>query len=395
MVKDNKLPEGDLRRILFVINTAEYGGAEKHLIELVSSFRGSRVKPSILCPGPDFYSEPLNQGRNFQINVRCKMQPTSFWGWFQDFRDLKPDVVVFVYGWLWSFRWYATLAAWLAGARNCFSIQQLFEPAVEANKQGRPIRNALRKLLGGHTPNLMAVRISARWCKTTICVSNAVRESLVKNYKFPARRTVTIYNGVRTSEFVPSEPNRVAVRAKLGLSSEEFVLVCAARLSKIKGIEILISAMAKVVREGTLCKCIIVGDGPLREELSIQAQALDLRAHVFFEGFQEDVRPYLQAANAFVLTSHREGLPLSIVEAMACGLPCVVTNVGGNAEAVTHKVNGLVVSPGSVDEVADAISYLATHPTERALMSRKARDRACAAFDMDDRMAEIRRVILS
>ena len=384
---------GQAPRVLFIISTAEYGGAEKHLIELVKSFRGLRVKPAILCPGPDFYNQPLNQGQDVHVNVKCRTQPVSLWGWIRDFRKARPDTVVFVYGWLWSFGWYATLAARITGARSV-SIQQLFEPAVEETKRDRPIRNTIRKLLRGYTPNLVAVRISALLCKAIICVSDAVRDSLVRHYGFPARKTVTIYNGVRTSEFFPSESSRVAVRARLGLSLEEFVLVCAARLSPIKGIDILISAMDILVRGSVPCKCILVGDGSLREELSRQVSELGLSGHVFFEGFQEDVRPYLQAATAFVLTSHREGLPLSVVEAMACGLPCVVTNVGGNAEAVTHKESGMVVSPGSADEVADAIRYLITHPEERAEMSRRAREKACTVFDMEDRMAEIRQVIL-
>jgi len=153
--------------------------------------------------------------------------------------------------------------------------------------------------------------------------------------------------------------------------------------------------MTRVLREQVPCKCIIVGDGPLKQRLVEQASTAGLSAHVMFEGFHEDVRPYLQAGSAFILTSHREGLSLSILEAMACGLPAVVTNVGGNAEAVTDQVNGLVVSPGSVDSVADAISYLANHPEERARMSREARARACEYFDIEKAMAEIRQVILS
>jgi glycosyltransferase involved in cell wall biosynthesis len=166
-------------------------------------------------------------------------------------------------------------------------------------------------------------------------------------------------------------------------------------LSEQKGIDILLQAMARVLREGVRCKCIIVGDGPLKRQLIEQARAMGLSGHVFFEGFHEDVRPYLQASSAFILTSHREGLPLSILEAMACGLPSIVTDVGGNAEVITHRVHGLIVPRGSVDAVADAISYLANHPQERAQMARMARTRACEAFDIENAMAEIRRVILS
>jgi glycosyltransferase involved in cell wall biosynthesis len=237
--------------------------------------------------------------------------------------------------------------------------------------------------------------VSSFFESATICVSNAIRDSLIRDYRYPANKTMTIYNAVLLSEFDRPESDGPALRARLGLSSEEFLLVCPARLNAQKGIDVLLLAMAKLLRNGMRCKCIIVGDGPLREQLLEQAQALKLNGHVIFEGFQKDVRPYLQAADAFVLTSHAEGLPLAIVEAMACGLPCVVTNVGGNAEAVHHKVHGLVVPPGSVDHVTDAISYLVTHPQERAQMSRMARARAREAFDMDKKMAEIQHVLFS
>ena len=80
---------------------------------------------------------------------------------------------------------------------------------------------------------------------------------------------------------------------------------------------------------------------------------------------------------------------------MACELPCIVTNVGGNAEAVAHNDTGVIVKAGSPDEVADAVSYLLTHPEERARMSRAARLRVCEAFDIEKRMTEIIEVILN
>jgi len=107
------------------------------------------------------------------------------------------------------------------------------------------------------------------------------------------------------------------------------------------------------------------------------------------------VRPHLQAGSAFILTSHLEGLPLSALEAMACGLPCIVTNVGGSAEAVKHQVTGLVIPPASVDAAEDAILYLATHPHERAEMASKARETVCQAFDIEGRIDELKRAILS
>jgi glycosyltransferase involved in cell wall biosynthesis len=389
------LPERRTRTIQFVVNTSAYGGAERHLLELIRRLDGPGVRPAILCLGPDFYTERLNGVPAMQGVVRCERQPASFGGWLKAFRVTRPDVVVFVYGWMWSFPWYAPVAAALAGVKGRFAIQHLAASPMPEEVEGRPLRKMLRRVLGGWTFTLMKCRISTLACKTTICVSNAVRNSLVSGYRFAADRTVTIRNGVSAPAWRPSQPGSESVRSRLGLTSDEFVLLCIARLSKEKGLEILLSAMAQLVGGGSAVKCIVVGDGPLKEQLSAQGETLGLSGHVFFAGFHEDVRPFLEAANAFVLTSHREGLPLSVLEAMASGLPCVVTNVGGNAEAVTHGREGLVVAPGSVDEVSRAIAYLVTHPQERAQMAQNARAKVREEFDLEKRMADIQRVILS
>jgi glycosyltransferase involved in cell wall biosynthesis len=413
--KRRVLSRGTGKSILFVSNSTEYGGAEKHLLELIRRMRVPGVQLRILCLDKDFFTERLAPDQDVEV-IACKKAPRSVSDWVSLFRTVQTDVAVFIYGVFWAIPSGALAGAWLAGVPRRFSIQHLMTERITVPpqvlavmKKRRSLRGKLGKLLGRREPQWMAdvplsimaststpaeLRRSAYLSKTTICVSNALRDSLVNDFGFPARKLKTIHNGVSLSEFVPGESGGSEVRQKLGLDRDEFVLVCVARLSAQKGIDILLQAMARVVREGVHCKCIIVGDGPLEEQLCEQALELGLSGHVFFEGFHEDVRPYLRAGSAFILTSHREGLPLSILEAMACGLPCVVTNVGGNAEAVTNQVHGLVVPPGSVDAVADAISYLVTHSRERAQMARMARARVCETFDIENAMAEIRRVIL-
>jgi glycosyltransferase involved in cell wall biosynthesis len=302
---------------------------------------------------------------------------------------------VFCYGWIFSFPWQATVAAMLLGIRRRFAIQHLSLPPLPPPVLGKSPVDRLRRLIGKDARYLLGFRVSGYFCSRTICVSNAVRDELVNTLRFPSRKTITVHNGVSTSTFVPSKANGAALRARLGVGPEEFLLVCAARLAKVKGIDILLQAVSQVIRQGISCKCIIVGDGPLQEILLQQAQSLGLAGRVFFEGFQKDVRPYLQAGSAFILTSHLEGLPLSVLEAMACGLPCIVTNVGGSAEAVIDRVVGLVIPPASVDAAAEAILYLATHPHERGRMGSRARETACHAFDIDERMSELRELILS
>jgi glycosyltransferase involved in cell wall biosynthesis len=382
------------KKLLFVTNASGFGGSEKHLLELIKRLPRSGVQPYILAIGADVYTDHLEGNDPLDVDIRREQIQNFFWDWFRFFRRTRPDIVVFVYSWIRSFPWYSSMVACLAGVPRRFAIQHsTAEPLPKV--EGWSIREVLRRLVGGRRRTRLTSSVSALFSNATICVCDAVRERLVADYRFPSKKTITICNGVSVSEFAPSESNRASVRTSLGLGSEEFVLVCVTRLSKEKGVDLLLMAVARVLRQGTSCKCVIVGDGPLRKSLSEQAEALGLNGRVFFEGFQKDVRPFLQAADAFVLTSDFEGLPFSILEAMACGLPCVLTNVGGNSEAVQHMVHGVIVAPQSVDEVADAITYLRTHPRERAKMSTMVRARVREAFDVEVRMAELKRVILN
>ncbi len=381
--------------VMFVTNTQGYGGSEKHLIDLVRRLPRSEVRPSILCAQEDPYTDRLRQKRATQATVEREKSLESFWDWYRVFRKFRPDVVVFVCGIFRSFRWYAEVAARLAGIRRLYAIQHAGPPPLPQRAEGMSPRNIARRLMGERARSLLRARVSHWLRDATICVSDAVRNSLVRDYRFPANKTLTIRNGVCLAEFCPSRGNETWVRRKLGLRAEDFVLVCCARLSPEKGIEILLEAMSKLLRQGMLCKCIILGDGQLQKELQEQVRGLGMTRDVFMEGFQEDIRPYLQAANAFVLTSHQEGLPFAILEAMACGLPCVVTNVGGNVEAVNHMVEGLVVDSGSVQGVIDAVSFLLSHPDECTRMSRMARTKVREAFDIEARMADLMRVILN
>jgi glycosyltransferase involved in cell wall biosynthesis len=397
--KPRALPRVNGKKIAFVLPKAsEFGGLERHLLDLLRRLP-ELPPPTVICFGQDIITARMDQDQQGQVVVKCIEEPQSLWDWLRIIRKNKPDIVVFPYSWIEAFPWQAPVAARLAGIRRRISVQHLIPPPLPSPIQVKSPRDLLRRLIGRRSRDLLKVKISARLCgylsSTTVCVSNAVRDALVNMYGFRPRKTVVIFNGVSSSTFSPSETNGAAVRAQLYIDPEEFLLVCAARLVAAKGIDILIRAVSQVVRQGVPCKCIILGDGPLREELQQKVNFEGLWDHVLFEGFQQDVRSYLQAASAFILTSYLEGLPISILEAMACGLPCIVTNVGGSAEAVQNGVTGLIIPPGSVEAAADAILYLATNPDKRAEMARKAREVAAQSFDIEDRMGELRRVILA
>ena len=383
------------RTLLFVINSFSYGGSEKHLLELIGRLEGCNVQSIVLSTDSDPFTERLKDGCHSSVSIRSENSLKSFMDWSRVFREIRPDVVVLVYGTLWMLPWLAAAAGWVAGVQKLYAIQHLIPPPLSPPAQGKSPRDVLRRIFGRRARRLLSARVPPYLCNKTICVSDAVRDNLIRQYRFPARKMLTIHNGVSSVDFAPSRSNGTAIRTKLGIRPDDLVLVCTSRLSPEKGLDVLLKAFSMILHGNLSCKLIIIGDGYLRDKLMKQIEELNLSQNVFMEGFQDDVRPYLCAADAFVLTSHVEGLPFSVLEAMACGLPCVVTNVGGNSEAVIHNVTGLVVNPGSTEEVVQAISYLLTQPQERTRMGNASRSRVLKEFDVEACMSEIKRVILS
>lgn len=394
------LPHQVGKKIMFVLPKAtQFGGVERHLLDLLQRLPELLSSPLILCFDQDIITARMDREQQSHVIVTCVKEPHSLWDWFRTIRKYNPDTIVFLYSWIKAFPWEAPVAAMLAGIRRRISIQHLIAPPLTLPADGKAPLDRLRRLVGRRARKIlkdkMSARISAYLSSNTVCVSSAVRDTLVNVYGFPPSKTVVIFNGVSTLTFAPSKTKGAVVRASLDVGPEEFLLVCTARLVAEKGVDVVIRALSQVLRQGVACKCVILGDGPLKEKLLQKVNSEGFGDHVFFEGFQQDVRPYLQAGSAFILTSHTEGLAISILEAMACGLPCIVTDVGGSAEAVKNRVTGFVIPPASVEAATEAILYLATHPEERAEMASRSRDEVTRSFDIDKRMAELVTVIAS
>lgn len=167
-------------------------------------------------------------------------------------------------------------------------------------------------------------------------------------------------------------------------SSPEFDLILAARLSAEKRVDVFLHAMRLVADKIPLVKAVIVGDGPLRSELQRQATELNLDRNVEFLGYKGDVENWLRRSKVFVLTSDLEGLPLSVMEAMMCGLPAVVSNVGDLGDLAEDGANGYLVPRRSPELLAGRIIDLLSDEGRLKEFSRAAR---CAALEYEVRVA--------
>lgn len=194
-------------------------------------------------------------------------------------------------------------------------------------------------------------------------------------------------NGVNTSEFVPDASQR-----------QPIILFVGSLITR-KGVNFLIMAMSTILETYPNYQLVIVGDGPLRNELERLVSKLNLTNNVEFVGdlSPKDVRVLMQKSQVFVLPSIEEGQGVVILEALACGLPCVGSAVGGIPEMIRPDLTGVLVPPGDAVSIASGIDYILSNPSRWQRMSSNARRIAVAEYDWDkiaQRLVSIYRQII-
>jgi glycosyltransferase involved in cell wall biosynthesis len=204
----------------------------------------------------------------------------------------------------------------------------------------------------------------------TICVSEREREAGLLAGTCDPARTVVIPNAVDVA----------GARRVGGVARERPLIVSVGRLKAPKDFLTFLRALGRL-RDDSF-EVLIVGDGPDRPRLEQEIAALGLGGRVRLAGERHDVAELLAGADVFVLPSASEGMPVSVLEAMAAGLPVVASRVGGLAEQVVDGETGVLVSPGDADELAGALARLLRDPELRRRLGEAGRVRAEQAFDL-------------
>lgn len=220
-----------------------------------------------------------------------------------------------------------------------------------------------------------------------IAESESSRAHLLKRLGYAPGKVKVIYNGVDIASWPISKLERQKRRLELRLGSEEILMGTSGRLDKQKGHDVLIDAVAKL-RQSLPVRLVILGEGPLRPALEAQIRRLNLEKSVMLLGERDDVTAWLSALELFVLPSLWEGLPNSLLEAMAIGLPCVASSVDGIPEVLSHNQNGLLVPPGDRAALAHAIADLVANPASRARLGAAAKDTIAKRFSLLTMMSE-------
>jgi glycosyltransferase involved in cell wall biosynthesis len=182
--------------------------------------------------------------------------------------------------------------------------------------------------------------------------ANFVAEQV--KHLMPSLRPVVITNGIDTNKFKPSVISKQILLEEAGLPTDLKFIGCAARLELVKGHDVLIKALHNLPKNIGL---LLAGNGRLEEQLKQLVINLNLQKRVFFLGHVEDMTTFYPLIDVFCLSSNNEGLPLSPMEAQACGVPVVLTDVGGCKEAVCSET-GIIVQPNNPALLSKALLCL-------------------------------------
>ncbi len=207
-----------------------------------------------------------------------------------------------------------------------------------------------------------------------IACSEAVKKCLVESVGVNVHKVETIRNSVETEKFRKIRDIQ-SVRAEFDPGSKDIIVGSVSRLVPVKGYHYLLAAAVKILRKFPNVKFLVVGDGALRKNIESASVAEGIKKNFIFTGYREDIPRLLSIMDIFVHPSGiREGLPLAIAEAMACGIPVVAGDIGGTSEIVKDGETGLLTPPGNVHALAGSIISLIENPGMAREMGKKGRE---------------------
>lgn len=204
-------------------------------------------------------------------------------------------------------------------------------------------------------PIVRFTRLLLRHIGAVLVILSSQTQAYLAAHNFTLPHIHLIPNGVNLTRFTPTNEDSSS-------GERAMVVVCVARLDYQKGLDVLLQAWRMIQQEVLLARLIIVGTGPLQSQLELLTQALSIQHSVEFTGFQQDVLAQLHRGILAVHPSRWEGMPNAVLEAMACGLPCVATRVSGCEDLIQDGVNGLLVAPEDYLGLAQALVTLLRDP---------------------------------
>ncbi len=339
----------------------EYGGAVTSVNDLVLGLDKSRFNVIFIYLSGHGVEKNLIEEQGYKVFYLSNIELINAFRFsilFKLVRILKENRIDLLHCHVHKPTVYGVMAARLAGT-----------PIVLSHVHGLGRSGNFRRKLTNF--------LVSRKCRRIISVANSVKQDVLRNnWRMPAEKVAVLENSVDYGRFAGVSVAGADVKRMLGLSPEAFVFGTVGRLAKTKGIPFLIEAFSTVKEQVPSAELVLLGNGPCREELERQASASPCRDSIRFLGHRDNIAQLYRAMDAFVLASVAEGMPRAILEAMAAGVPCISTQVGGIPEILPSRDVGRLVLARDSAALAAAMIELAQTPAEmREELAARARDR--------------------
>ncbi len=293
--------------------------------------------------------------------VKPPTQRRFFLALYRQVRNIRPQILM-------SYNWGAIDAIWLGRlARVPRIIHSEHGYNIDEAKSTNRKRDVVRSLL---------YSLSSK----VIVVSHDLQMLMQQKYHVQDQRVLFIPNGVDTHYYTPDEGERKHTRTALGVHDQDVVIGFVGRLDPVKNLDFLLQAFALSAKQSQRLKLLIVGDGPERVRLEQLCQQQNLQSVVIFTGKQERILPYLRALDIFLMTSLREQMPMTVLEAMAVGVPVVASNVGEIPYIVENGIEGFVHSLDQGEAVFAAALQQLLSLSQRQAFGKAARRKVEESF---------------
>ncbi|GGH32214.1 glycosyltransferase [Paenibacillus segetis] len=352
-------------RVLFLITSFDYAGAESQIMHLCRGLRS----------------------RNYELALVSMIQPVAY---LDELKELGVEV------------YSLDMSKGIPDPRAIARFRRLvirFQPdvvhshLVHANLLARITRLFVRMPLlictahnineGGRLRELL-YRLTDPLCELTTNVSQEAVNRYIDIRVAPKHKIKLVPNGIVVDQFKGLIDCEGHVRQELGIRSDEFVWLAVGRLAPVKDYENMITAFSRVLKQHPHSVLLIAGIGPDREALEQLCHTLQVQQQVKFLGLRRDIASLMSEADAYLMSSKWEGLPMVLLEACASGLPIVATDVGGNKEVVHEGSNGYLAKPNDSQHLSDHMNALMSHsPTALRQMGEWGRNYVDQYFNMD------------
>ena len=359
-------------RVLELLVSTRVGGGPKHVFDLVIRLARDEFAPIVAAPADGPFFDRFNRaGIETRAARLDRLRPGALLRVVQliRFRGVR---IIHSHG--KGAGLYGRLAGHLAGVPVIHTFHGIHYERY--SRLGRASYLSLERRL-------------SRLTHTVVNVSRAQEEEGFRLRLFSPTQSTVIANGIDVAELDETVARAPIGRSALGLTPDDLVLGCVARFDPVKGLEILLETMRALVPRYPELKLVLVGDGAEAARLRRLSGVMGLNRWVLFTGAVEDAPRMFPAWNVYVSSSRKEGLPLALLEAMACSLPVVATRIPGHLDAVVAGETGFLASPDDPADLAVKAARLLDDPALRRAMGRAGRARVEERFSVGRTVKEM------